>query len=65
MVASLVLLGGKGRIYFPIPYHIYFVFRNQKVFKECFFSSLSLLRSFIILFYASEVISHQLKKKKK
>ena len=38
MVAGLVLLGGKGRIYFPLPFHIYFAFSNQKVFKEIFFS---------------------------
>ena len=38
MVVDLVLLEGKGRIYFPFPSHIYFAFSNQKVFKEIFFS---------------------------
>ena len=53
MAAGLVLFRGKRGIYFPLPSHIYFVFSNQKFFKE-FFSSLSLLKSFIILFYASK-----------
>ena len=36
MPAGLVLLGVRGRVYFPLLSHIYFAFRNQKVFKEFF-----------------------------
>ena len=64
MSVALVLFGAKGRIHFSLPSHIYFAFSNKRFLKN-FFSSLSLPRSFIILFYAREVINHQSKKKKK
>ena len=70
MAAGLVLFGGKGRNPFPplFPSHVLFIylllplvvkFGCQVNVKK---NLLSLLRSFIIFFYAREVISHRLKK---